>query len=97
MKKKRLLTDRSGTLEEELMTKMSMQMQKEMDAEILRSMFKDIGWHEVVLTPMTSERGKEIDHWVQNTVKGRSHWTHGLVWMFEQEQDAMWFKLKWLS
>ncbi len=97
MKKKRLLTDRSGTLEEELMTKMSMQMQKEMDAEILRSMFKDIGWHEVVLTPMTSERGKEIDRWVQNTVKGRSHWAHGLVWIFEQEQDAMWFKLKWLS
>jgi hypothetical protein len=97
MKKKRLLTDRSGTLEEELMTKMSMQMQKEMDAEILRSMFKDIGWHEVVLTPMTHERGKEIDYWVQNTVKGRGRWTHGLVWMFEQEQDAMWFKLKWLS
>lgn len=97
MKKKRLLTDRSGELQDELMTKASIQMQKEIDAEILRSMFREIGWHEVVLSPMTYERGKEIDKWIRETVKGRSHWAHGLVWLFEEEKDAMWFKLRWLS
>lgn len=97
MKKKRLLTDRSGTLEEDLMTKASMQMQKEMDAEILRTMLKEIGWHEVVLYPMTHEQGREIDEWIRTTIKGRNCWAHGLVWMFEQEQDAMWFKVRWLS
>lgn len=97
MKKKRLLTDRSGQLHEDLEHELAKTLQKEIDAEILRSMFREIGWHEVVLSPMTYERGKEIDKWIRETVKGRSHWAHGLVWLFEQEQDAMWFKLRWLS
>lgn len=97
MKKKRLLTDRTNGLEDELMTKMSLQMQQEIDAEVLRSMFKKLGWHEVVLTPMTAETGAAIDKWIQENVKGRSHWTHGLVWLFEDVKDANWFKLRWLA
>lgn len=97
MKKKRLLTDKTNGLEDELVTKMSLQMQQEIDAEILRSMFKKLGWHEVVLTPMTAETGAVIDKWIQENVKGRSHWTHGLVWLFEDVKDANWFKLRWLA
>ena len=97
MKKKRLLTDRTGLLEERLVEEAARNMQKEMDAEILRNMLKEIGWYEVVLSPMTQETGSLIDKWVADNVKGRSHWTHGLVWLFENDRDAMWFKLKWLS
>jgi len=97
MKKKRLLTDRTNGLEDELMTKMSLQMQQEIDAEVLRSMFKKLGWYEIVLAPMTAETGAAIDDWVKENIKGRSHWAHGLVWMFEDVKDANWFKLRWLA
>lgn len=97
MKKKRLLTDRTNGLEDEMTKILAQEMQREIDAEVLRSMFKELGWHEIVLTPMTHEKGKAIDQWVHEHLKGRSHWTHGLVWLFEEDRDAMWFKLKWLS
>lgn len=96
MKKKRLLTDRTGLLEERLAEEAARVMQSELDAEIIRNMLKEIGWHEVVLSPMTHEKGVMIDDWVRNQVKGRCHFAHGLVWLFENDQDAMWFKLKWL-
>lgn len=96
MKKKRLLTDRTNGMEDQLVNQMANEMQREIDAEILRTMLKELGWYEIVLKPMTHEQGEEIDTWVKNSVKGRSHWTHGLVWMFEQEQDANWFKIRWL-
>lgn len=97
MKKKRLLTDRTGMLEERMAEEAARQMQTEMDAEILRGMLKEMGWHEVVLKPMTHELGVIVDDWVKKQVKGRCHFAHGLVWMFEEERDATWFKLRWLS
>lgn len=97
MKKKRLLTDRSGQLQEQILEQKAQELANEIDAQILRGMLLDLGWYEIVLQPMTLEAGVEIDAWVQQQVKGRSHWTHGLVWMFESEQDANWFKLRWLS
>ena len=92
-----MLTDRLAGLQDEIMEDMAKDIQKELDAEILRGMLKQMGWYEVVLKPMTAETGDEIDTWIKTNIKGPSHWTHGLVWMFENDQDAMWFKLRWLS
>ena len=96
MKKKKLVTDRTGLLEERMLEESARAMQREVDAEILRGMLKEMGWHEIVLGPMTMEVSNTIDDWVKKHVQGRCHWTHGLVWMFEDERDAMWFKLRWL-
>ena len=97
MKKKRLLTDRTGLLQERMIEEVSRQMQADIDAGVLRGMLLELGWHEVVLKPMTFEVGNEIDDWVKQQIKGRCHFAHGLVWMFEEEKDAMWFKLRWLA
>lgn len=96
MKKKRLLTDRSGTLLDDLYKQKAEELAKELDAQVIRSLYQELGWHQIILNPMTWEEGYSIDTWVENNIKGR-HWTYGLVWMFEQDKDAMWFKLKWLS
>jgi hypothetical protein len=45
---------------------------------------------------MTWEMGSEVDAWIANHIKGNFE-TMGLVWIFEKEQDAMWFTLRWLS
>ncbi len=96
MKKKRLLTDRSGDLLEEIYEQKAKELAEEMDADILRGMLAELGWHEIILNPMTWEEGYSIDEWVEENIKGRM-WTHGLVWMFEDDKDAMWFKLRWIS
>lgn len=95
-KKKHLLTDRSGLLAEKYAEEAAKALAEEIDAEILRSMMVSNGWHEVVLQPMTWENGYEIDSWVEENIKG-DRWTRGLVWLFKQEKEAMWFKLRWLG
>lgn len=96
MKKKRLLTDRSGDLQDEIMAKKAKELADEMDAQILRQMLIDLGWQQVVLSSMDMEQSYAIDQWVEDNIKGRM-WSRGLVWLFEDDRDAMWFKLKWLA
>lgn len=96
MKKKRLLTDRSGDLQDEIMAKKAKELADEMDAQILRQMLNDLGWQQVVLSSMDMEQSYAIDQWVEDNIKGRM-WSRGLVWLFEDDRDAMWFKLKWLA
>lgn len=91
-----MLTDRSGDLLEEMMQLKSKEIADELDANIIRELLIESGWHQVVLSPMTWEAGYTVDQWVSSNIKGRI-WTYGLVWMFEEDKDAMWFKLKWLS
>lgn len=71
------------------------QLADEIDAEIMRGMLKECGWHEVILQwVMTHEVSQEVDDWVKRKTKGK-YWNRGLVWMFEEERDANWFALKW--
>ena len=83
------------TLEDEIATEMSRQIAKEVDFEILCGFLIELGWKKIVLRPMTHEHGEEIDAWTKKNVKGHFE-TMGLVWIFEYEQDANWFSLKWL-
>ena len=96
MKKKRLLTDRSGELQEQILAEKAKELADEMDAQVLRQMLIDLGWQQVALSAMTGEESYAIDLWVEDNIKGRM-WSRGLVWLFEDDRDAMWFKLKWLS
>ena len=97
MLKKKLLTDRSGQLHEDLENELAKTLQEEIDAAIMRDLLVELGWNEVVLDwVMTHEVSAEVDLWIMKNTKGK-HWTRGLVWLFEKELDAMWFKMRWLG
>jgi hypothetical protein len=83
------------TLEEEMLNKAGKAMSDEIDFEILCSMLKELGWKKIVLRPMTWEDGYEVDAWTAKHVKGNFE-TMGLVWVFEDEEDANGFALRWL-
>jgi hypothetical protein len=83
------------TLEEEILNKAGKAMADEIDFEILCSMLIELGWRKVILRPMTWEDGYELDAWTAKHVKGNFE-TMGLVWIFEDEEDANWFTLRWL-
>jgi hypothetical protein len=83
------------TLEEEILNRAGKAMADEIDFEILCSMLIELGWRKVILRPMTWEDGYELDAWTAKHVKGNFE-TMGLVWIFEDEEDANWFTLRWL-
>lgn len=53
------------------------------------------GWTKVITNPMTTRQSEEMDRWVELNCK-HQYKTRGLVWVFENEQDASFFTLKWL-
>ena len=83
-------------LEEELTAALADEIAKEIDFEIVSSFLVDAGWTKVVLKPMTGETSKEIDLWLVHNCKDQ-HQTCGLVWLFKDERDATWFKLRWVG
>jgi hypothetical protein len=96
MLKKKLLTDKSGQLYEDMVDRAAKNMADDIDFEIMTTILLEGGWTKVVLEPMTWERGAEIDLWVHKNIKGKSH-DRGLVWLFEDSKDAMMFSLRWLG
>jgi len=82
-------------IEQDIIDRAGKRMADEIDFEILAGMLCEIGWRKVVLRPMTWEDGAEVDEWTAQHVKGHFE-TMGLVWVFEQEEDANWFALRWL-
>jgi hypothetical protein len=83
------------TLEQEMLDSAGSRMAAEIDFNVLADMLCQIGWRKVILKPMTWEAGATIDAWTAAHIKGPFE-TMGLVWIFEQEQDANWFALRWL-
>lgn len=83
------------TVEDDIAKTMAEEIAKEIDFEILSGVLCDTGWTKVVLKPMTWEDGYAVDLWIVDNCKGR-HMNMGLVWIFEDEKDASWFKLRWL-
>lgn len=82
-------------LYDQFMEQAAEKLANEIDADLMRSMLKEIGWYEVVLEPMTWEQGIAVDKWTNENVKN-GVWYHGLVWMFKDSREAMWFRLNWL-
>lgn len=96
MKKKKLLTDKSGELQEKYLEESAKELADDIDFEIVTGFLTETGWTKVVLAPMTWEHGTAVDTWVETNIKGQFH-TRGLVWVFEDVKEASWFTLRWLS
>jgi hypothetical protein len=84
-----------NNVEDEVISKMAEQLCSEIDFEILTGMLCKLGWRKIILRPMIMEDSYEVDLWTKKHIKGNFE-TMGLVWVFEQEEDANWFALRWL-
>ena len=96
MKKKRLLTDKTNGLEDELASEMSRQIQEEIDWEIICQLMKEVGWTEITTSwDMRSlEEMYELKTWCETNLKGHRK-GRGKTWLFELEKDATIFALRW--
>ncbi len=97
MLKKKLLTDRSGQLEEKILAEQSKTLQREIDKEVLWNMLSELGWIRIILPgPLSINKLMKIHLWIKENCKG-AYETNRSDFIFELERDAMWFKLRWLS
>ena len=82
-------------IEQDIINKAGKAIANEIDFGILSEMLCELGWRRVILKPMSWEDGYAVDEWTAKHIKGNFE-TMGLVWIFEHEEDANWFALRWL-
>lgn len=96
MLKKKLLTDRSGDLQDQILAEKSKEMAKEIDREVLWSMLQSLGWQRVMLPVFGStQEYSDVFEWTRINCKN-SFEHHKRDYIFESKQDAAWFALRWL-
>lgn len=80
-------------IEEEISSKLVHELAKEVDWQILSSIFEESGWVSIKL-----ERGdkSKIVPWLKANCKGKWR-SHNYHYIFEDVKDANWFTIKWLS
>lgn len=84
------------TLEDEIIKELSTQMQSEMDFQILSDMLVQLGWTKIVLPRFYSrEHSVDVLGWCEKNIKN-PYERRGTVFMFQHEDDAVLFSLKWI-
>jgi hypothetical protein len=96
MKKKRLLTDRSGDLMDRILDDKAQAMANDIDREVLWGMLEGMGWTRVMIPTLTDNmHAIDIGYWLDANCKN-SFERNGRDFLFEDIKDANWFKLRWL-
>lgn len=83
-------------VDDDLTSGIAKRIQEEIDAEILWKMLKREGWIEVEVSYYTdNNHAVDITYWVESNVRHqyKRSWRR---FLFESEQDANWFKIRWL-
>jgi len=82
-------------LEQEMIEAKAKEMQQEVDREILWGMLQGIGWTRVMLPRfIDNHHAIDITNWLEDNCKYPFE-RSGRDFLFENKQDANWFKLRW--
>jgi len=89
------IAQQTRMLEQEIIEHKAKEMQQEIDKEILWGMLKELGWHRVMIDPFrNNQHAVDIVIWLEDHCQG-SYERHGRDFIFENDQDAVNFILKW--
>lgn len=87
------------SLQDEMMDVLAKEIQKEIDAEVMFEMYKQIGWYPVVdCKNLTFNKPllDQVEQWLSTVCTGKYHIKSHTDYIFERQDDAMMFSLKWL-
>jgi hypothetical protein len=82
----------------QIMDILSEEIRKEIDAGVMFDMYKELGWHPVVDCKNLSfnhKALKDVEHWLTTICAGSYHVKSHTDYIFERQDDAMMFSLKW--
>ena len=83
------------SLNEKMIDVAAREIQRQLDFELLSSVFVESGWTKIILAPMSSEKSEAIDQWLDKECQGQ-YITMGLIFVFERQQDAAMFALTFI-
>jgi hypothetical protein len=87
----------NSTLQDEMITRIAKDLSKDIDREVLWGMLSSMGWIRVMLPTLgNGEQAVDIIVWLEENCKG-GYERSGRDFIFEEEKDANWFKLRWLG
>lgn len=88
--------DDSVDIESEIANMLAEELQKEINREMLQKVqiqqYKNLGWHCVMVNDYT----EITDAWCKKYIKG-PYSCFGHYWYFEEEKDANYFALRWIT
>ena len=85
------------TIEEEMIEQAGTEMAREVDREVLWGMLQGLGWTRVMLPRFVdNHHAIDIGYWLEDNCK-QAFERGGRDFLFESQQDANWFKLRWMS
>lgn len=83
-------------IDEELTATIAKSIQEEIDAEILWNILKNDGWVKVEVSYYTdNNHAIDISEWLVKNIRHR-YKRNRREFLFESQQDANWFKIRWL-
>jgi hypothetical protein len=83
------------TLEDMVMEKMANSIASDIDREILWGMLQGMGWTRVMLPRLLDNmHAIDVTCWLEGNCKN-NYERSGRDFIFESQQDANWFKLRW--
>ena len=86
-----------SSLEEQILEQQGTELNREIDREILWGMLQGIGWCRVMLPRFVdNHHAIDIGYWLEENCK-KAYERNGADFIFENEKDANWFKLRWGS
>jgi hypothetical protein len=84
-------------LEQSIINGKATQMSQEIDREVLWGMLEGLGWSRIMLPRLIdNNHAIDITYWLEANCKA-AYQRNGRDFMFESQQDANWFRLRWLS
>ena len=94
---KKWVNEQQTILEQEMIEAKAKEMQMEIDREILWGMLEGMGWTRVMLPRLVDNiHAIDITYWLEGNCKN-SYERSGRDFLFESQQDANWFILRWSS
>ncbi len=83
-------------IQDEIVNELASKMQSEIDYQILSDMLVELGWCRVFINYAPPERSwADVKQWAEDNCRG-NHQEHNGIWLFENQQDANWFTLRWI-
>lgn len=85
------------SLEDQMLEQAGKEMAREVDREILWGFLTELGWQRVMLSRLQDNKHAiDIRVWLDENCK-HAYQTSGRDFIFENQQDANWFILRWMS
>ena len=82
-------------MEQELLDKAGKEMAREIDREIIWSLFEGMGWTRFKISRLTdNNHAVDISYWLDENCKGKFE-RNGSEFLFEDSKDAVLFMMRW--